>query len=930
MHVFAGAALQGVGTGWAQPDPAAMAPRIPVVDAVPEIEALAQGAVPSGALALQNFVQREPGDGIPISQTTDAWIAHDGSTLHVVFVCRDADPSAVRAHLARREAIATDDQVGILLDTFFDRRRAYLFLANPRGIQSDALLTDGQLDDFSFDAVWSVEAKLTADGYWVRFAIPFKSLRLPSANAQTWGIGLTRVIARANEQSFWPAVTRRVEGTVQQLARVELQDVAGGRDIEVVPYVALDQSGSRTVRRAPLEWSNKSTGGVDAKVVVRRAFALDLTVNPDFSQVESDQPQLTSNQRFELFFPEKRPFFLENAGYFQLGAVDLNRGASETLFFSRRIADPDGGGRLTGKWGRWTLGGLVANDAAPGKRAAPSDPDRDRHAGVGVLRVQRALGTSWNVGATGTAWSFADRENQVGAGDVRVRLTPALTLAGWCAVSRGAGDAGENAGLASNVHLKRAGRGAAVSLLYLDRSPAFQTELGFSPRRNVRLIEHYGEYRWRPSVSPVVAYGPNSFFRFEWDHDGTQRAWLLRFPFQLDMRGRTSFFVRHVESYDLVRGVGLRGRFDSFNASTEWWRWMTISQTLDYGTFPNFQTPVTRTPEAARGLIGTLDVQVRPTPASQFGLSYLYNGLRTHPDAEGIDGTAAIFDHHVARNARFVSVHPGAVAAHHRRLRRLPQQPRVSVDATTKRLGVDVLLTYLVRPGTACYIGYTDAFTGESRDGGCLARSHRAARLRQTEPTNALLKSVQCLSDERHALLDPRVARLEAHEVHTARSAVSLRVRAIPGDVMGACLPHSDIHAAHEATRDVAHRDVTAPARGIAKSSARGARVGFGRAARTRIEPFVRRVRPAFPPSSRAACFHCRARDRAPDLQHQHRMLCTFRRAVVHAVAGRVAEREAVGAVAGDRRGHVELYPSVRDGRDRCIQRCSGDRGAFL
>ncbi|MFN0149354.1 MAG: DUF5916 domain-containing protein [bacterium] len=683
--------------------------RIPRVEEMPSVEALAAGTA-VGVLALREFVQREPGDGVPVSQPTAAWIAHDGSTLHVVFVCRDADPAAVRAHLARREAIATDDQVGILLDTFLDRRRAYLFLANPRGIQSDALLTDGQLDDFSFDAVWSVEAKLTTDGYWVRFAIPFKSLRLPSGSAQTWGIGLTRVIARANEQSFWPAVTRRVEGTVQQLARVELEDVDVGRDIEVVPYAALDQSGSRTVRRTPLEWSGKSTGGVDAKVVVRRAFALDLTANPDFSQVESDQPQLTSNQRFELFFPEKRPFFLENAGYFQLGAVDLNRGASETLFFSRRIAEPDGGARLTGKWGRWTLGGLVADDAAPGKRATTSDSDRDRHARVGVLRVQRALGTSWSVGATGTAWSFAGRENQVGAADVRVRLTPSLTLAAWCAVSRSVGDASENAGLASNVYLKRAGRGVAASLLYLDRSPEFQTELGFSPRRDVRLIEHYGEYRWRPSVGPVVAYGPNSFFRFEWDHDETPRAWLVRFPFQIDMKGRTSIFVRHVESYDRVRGAGLRGRFDTFNVSTEWWRWLTIAQTLDYGTFPNFQTPATRAPGTARGLIGTLDVQVRPTPASQLGLSYLYNRLRTRPGAVGIDRTAAIFDHHLAR-----------ARVSYQFTRELSLRTIVDYDGflsnsalvTTprrKRLGVDVLLTYLVRPGTACHVGYTDGF----------------------------------------------------------------------------------------------------------------------------------------------------------------------------------------------------------------------------
>ena len=184
----------------------------------------------------------------------------------------------------------------------------------------------------------------------------------------------------------------------------------------------------------------------------------------------------------------------------------------------------------------------------------------------------------------------------------------------------------------------------------------------------------------------------------------------MRFPFQLDMRGRTAFFVRHVESYDLVRGVGLRGRLDSFNASTEWWQWLTISETLDYGTFPNFQTPSSRPPETARGLIGTLDVQIRPTPASQFGVSYLYNGLRTQPGAVGIEGTAAIFDHHLARarvsyqftrelSLRTIVDYEGFLS-----------NPELVTNARRKRLGIDVLLTYLVRPGTACYVGYTDGF----------------------------------------------------------------------------------------------------------------------------------------------------------------------------------------------------------------------------
>jgi hypothetical protein len=685
------------------------APAIPRLDRIPTLDEFAAGATPDGALVLRDFIQREPGDGVPVTQPTTVWLAHDGETLFVLFDCRDHEPERVRGRLSRREAIAADDQVGVFLDTFHDRRRAYLFLANPLGVQSDAIVTDGQNDDFGFDTVWSSDGRLTADGYRVRFAIPFKSLRLAPRPTQVWGIGAERVVARANEQALWPVVTRRVEGTVQQLAAVTLTGVAAGRDFELVPYAVLDANATRRQQHQPFDWNHASTAGLDAKLILRKAFTLDLTVNPDFSQVESDEPQVTSNQRFEVFFPEKRPFFLENAGYFLLNAVDLNRGAAESLFFSRRIADPDGGGRLTGKYGSWTLGALAADDAAPGRRLPAADPAHGSDAAIGVAHLQRIVVPGVTLGAMGTLWSFADRSNQVGAFDLRARLHSAWTLAGWCAGSRTRTAGVVRDGLGANVHLKRAGRGAQLSFLYLDRSPEFQTELGFSPRRNVRLVEHYGEYRWRPQRGPVVAYGPNSFFRIDHDHAGVLQEWIVRFPFQVDLKGRTSFFARHVETFNRVQGTEIRGHLNSFNASTEWWRWLTISETCDVGVVPIFQPAVGRPPEPARGLLATFDLQFRPAPRLQLGTTYLYNRLRTRPGPATGAGGGAILDHHVARgrvayqftralSLRGIVDYEGFLA-----------NPEYLARPRSKKLGIDMLLTYLVHPGTACYVGYTDA-----------------------------------------------------------------------------------------------------------------------------------------------------------------------------------------------------------------------------
>ena len=172
----------------------------------PLIEDFVAGDPPDSMLPISDFRQYEPGDGVPVSDSTTAYLSYDDANLYVVFVCR-SDPRQVRAGLAKREDIVVDDGVALYLDTFHDRTHAYLFQANPLGVQLDGLVTDGQDDDFSFDAVWQSDGRLTPDGYVVRFAIPFKSLRFPRTPTQHWGIALARHIRRNNEDSSAPPTT---------------------------------------------------------------------------------------------------------------------------------------------------------------------------------------------------------------------------------------------------------------------------------------------------------------------------------------------------------------------------------------------------------------------------------------------------------------------------------------------------------------------------------------------------------------------------------------------------------------------------------------------------------------------------------------------------------------------------------------------------
>src|SRR6185436_10241439 len=207
-----------------QANPPAVTPpptiRIPRVSRPPKLEDFLKNTPREAEARVSGFRQREPHDGEPSTHPTTGYLSYDDKNVYVVLDCKD-EPGQVRAHMSKREDIFNDDVVGVMLDTFHDRRRAYEFFVNPLGIQLDGTTVEGQNDDFSFDTLWHSEGKLTADGFIVFLAIPFKSLRFSGADVQSWGIALFRSVARSNEQSFWPYITRRVQGFCQQMATAE-------------------------------------------------------------------------------------------------------------------------------------------------------------------------------------------------------------------------------------------------------------------------------------------------------------------------------------------------------------------------------------------------------------------------------------------------------------------------------------------------------------------------------------------------------------------------------------------------------------------------------------------------------------------------------------------------------------------------------------
>jgi hypothetical protein len=673
--------------------------RIPRVSRPPKLEDFLNHTPREAEVKVTDFRQIDPGDGDPISQPTKAYLSYDSNNLYAAFVCTD-DPKKIRAQIARRDQLYTNDRISLSLDTFHDHRRNYWFEANAHGIQMDGVNTGG-MDDLNYDTLWYSEGKITADGYVVLMTIPFKSLRFPNASKQTWGILLARSIQRNNEFSNWPYITwRKMPSWAGQFGDLEgLENISPGRNMQFIPYGLFSRARylDNPVRGLDYRTQNDQRGGLDAKMTLKNALTLDMTVNPDFSQVESDSPQVTVNQRYEVFFPEKRPFFMENADYFQ---------TPETLFFSRRIVDPQIGLRLTGKVGRWGIAALAVDDRAQGKQMPEESHLHNDRAGVGVFRLYRELGKESRMGLLFTSRDFGPSSNRLLGFDAKLNFHKNWALTGQLMGSKTHEfDGSTRDGASALIRLNQSGRHFQFSSYYQDRSPDFDTQLGFIQRVDIREAGQNLEYSWRPVKSKIVRFGPSLAYSATWDHIGTLTDWKVNPSFVFEMTRQTSLMVVRSESYERFAGRDFRKSSNSVSLFSQWYRWLHFNGSMEQGDSINYYPAFGLVPFLGKSFTGSLELTLQPSARLQLDETYLYNRL-------GTDGSKAttVFNNHILRskaNYQFTRELSLRAIVDYNSI--LPNSSLVFMDKT-KRLGFDLLFTYLLNPGTALYFGYTDNY----------------------------------------------------------------------------------------------------------------------------------------------------------------------------------------------------------------------------
>ena len=347
----------------------------------PTIDGRLDEAVWRDAARITEFVQMRPLDGAPATEDTEVYVAYDSANIYLGFYAHYTNPGILWASRVDRDRATRDDGFTVYFDTFFDQQRAYVFSVSGYGVQGDSILdagggfgggggrgrggasAGGPLGDTSWNALFQTAGQRVEDGFTAEMAIPIKSLRYPQRGGDTphrWGLQIVRVIRQKDEVDVWSPVTRDVAGFLPQMGVLDgMQRLSTSRNIELLPTFTAVQFGTLDDDTGDFATDASPEGGLNFKYGVTSNLTADLTINPDFSQIESDRPQIAVNQRFNLFFPELRPFFIEGAEIFAVSQLPI------TVVHTRTIVDPLYGGKLTGKVGT-TVGVIYANDEAAG------------------------------------------------------------------------------------------------------------------------------------------------------------------------------------------------------------------------------------------------------------------------------------------------------------------------------------------------------------------------------------------------------------------------------------------------------------------------------------------------------------------------------------------------------------------------------------
>ncbi|MBN1272906.1 MAG: carbohydrate binding family 9 domain-containing protein [Candidatus Aminicenantes bacterium] len=473
------------------------------------------------ALRIDDFLQFVPKEKGEPSQKTVAWLGYDKKNLYVAIRAYDSESEKLRYCVTTRDNCMEDDWVFVSIDTFNEKRRSYFLILNPLGIQMDMLrLEEGGNDnmDESWDMVFFSDGRVDDEGFYVEMAVPFKSIRFPDAERKVWSVIVGRTIARTGEIVSWPHMSQSKPGLLTQAREMVIEGaVEKGSNFEIMPVATSLTTKEKSINFQP---------GVNFKWGINSNMTMDLTANPDFSHIEADAPQIDINQRFALYYNEKRPFFLEGMEIFRFPDLDM--------VYTRRIIDPIGGAKLTGKAGRFTYGVLSALDTDPTSSlwnisGAAADDENLGNALFNVFRVKADVFKESYIGFAVTDKEMNGSWNRVAGFDGQLKFKNSWFLSFQAMGSKTKYEGGTTA-LAPALYLDFSyfSKKWSLGTYGLALHPDFEASAGFVNRTDYRTVGIFAGRRFFPEKKNFqrVDLYLNAGRRYGYSEDIMQDEWL--------------------------------------------------------------------------------------------------------------------------------------------------------------------------------------------------------------------------------------------------------------------------------------------------------------------------------------------------------------------------------------------------------------------
>ncbi len=561
--------------------------KIPEFTSPPKIDGKLENPLWEKGAVLDTFTQFEPQEGAQPSEKTVAYLGYDKKNLYIAVRCFDSSPKAIRSSLTQRDKVYGDDEITIYLDTFNDKKRALVFQVNPHGVQTDGIYSEtgrrrrgGGFSriDKNWDTFFMSDSSIDDSGYTVELAIPFKSLRFPNTPSQEWGLQIRRTIRRKNEEIYWFPRSRNVNGFLIQAGTLEIDGaIEKGKNLEIMPVLTgLKQSDGKF----------DPEGALNLKYGITSDLTADITYNPDFSQVEADIPQIEVNQRYPLYYPEKRSFFLEGKDFFETPLE---------LVYTRQIVNPRWGVKLTGKMGKTTFGFLSAFDETPSYIDIPDSSstvqDLSYKALVNILRFKRDVFLESYIGFTitdkemgGSGDSLSSNFNRIASIDGHFKFQKYYRFSFQILGSQSkVGDKKTDFVPAMNFNLSHVSRHLNFTADWTSIHPDFEGSAGFFRRKDIQSFSSRLRYGFLPQNDLIISIWPS--IEYKRIYDFNQNLVDEEFSFGGFISGwrQSRIWSEFSSSLERYEGIDFYKKSFRVNFSSEPFYWLSGNVNFSFG-----------------------------------------------------------------------------------------------------------------------------------------------------------------------------------------------------------------------------------------------------------------------------------------------------------------------------------------------------------